>query len=120
MNITYKTAVDKQQALEFCKIAKSHRLFVPGWNLNADFNSVVNGYLDPLDVEITLAYDGDKPIAVAFKENAYIQCFVRANYRRKGIGSEIIKPHMQRRSYAYVGLDISRDFWAKNKVPCLS
>jgi len=120
MNITYKTAVDKQQALEFCKLAKSNRLFVPGWNLSCDLNSAINGYIDLVEIEISLAFDGEKPVAIAFKENKIIQCFVRSAYRRKGIGSEIIKTHIKPRSYSYVGLDISRDFWTKNKVPCLS
>lgn len=52
---------------------------------------MVNGYTDPVEVEISLAYDGDKPVAIALKHHTILQCFVRAAYRRKGIGSEVIK-----------------------------
>lgn len=118
MNIVYKTAVGKQQTIEFCKIAKSNRLFVGGWNLICHLNSIVNGYSDPVEIEISLAYDGDKPIAIAFKEHGTLQCFVRAAYRRKGIGSQVIKTHITTKTHSHLGIDVSIKFWMKNKIPC--
>jgi GNAT superfamily N-acetyltransferase len=116
MSIIYKTAAGKAQIIEFCQIAKTHRLCIPGWNLICDLNSVVNGYTDPIEVEISLAYDGDKPIAIALKYHKVVQCFVRAAYRRKGIGSEVIKPHMDKNVRTLSGTVHSKSFWRKNGV----
>lgn len=116
MNITYQTAATKEQTIEFCQIAKTNRLCIPGWNLICDLNSVVNGYTDPVEVEISLAYDGDKPIAIALKHHKIVQCFVRASYRRKGIGSEVIKPHMDKQVRTLSGTVHSKSFWRKNGV----
>ena len=116
MSITYKIASGKAQIIEFCQIAKTHRLCIPGWNLIWDLNSVVNGYTDPVEVEISLAYDGDKPIAIALKHHKLVQCFVRASYRRKGIGSEVIKPHMDKQVRTLSGIVHSKSFWRKNGV----
>lgn len=116
MTITYKTAAGKAQTIEFCQIAKTHRLCIPGWNLICNLNSVVNGYTDPVEVEVSLAYDGDKPIGIAFKCQSTLQCFVRAAYRRKGIGSEIIKAHTQQKCRTLSGTKHSKAFWRKNGI----
>lgn len=116
MTITYKTAAGKAQTIEFCQIAKTHRLCIPGWNLICDLNSVVNGYTDPVEIEISLAYDGEKPVGIAFKYRTTLQCFIRAAYRRKGIGSEVIKPHMNNKVRTLSGTVHSKAFWRKNGV----
>lgn len=116
MTITYRTAVGKHQTIEFCQIAKTHRLCIPGWNLICDLNSVVNGYTDTVEIEISLAYDGEKPVGIAFKYRTTLQCFIRASYRRKGIGSEIIKAHTHQKCRTLSGTKHSKAFWRKNGI----
>jgi GNAT superfamily N-acetyltransferase len=116
MAISYKTACGQEQIIEFCKIAKTNRLFIPGWNLICDLNGVVDGRINAKKIEISLAYDGEKPIAIAFKINKTIQCFVRLAYRRKGIGSQVIKPHVIEKLRTLSGTRHSKAFWHKNCV----
>ena len=116
MNIVYKTAFGKEQIIEFCKIAKTHRLCIPGWNLICDLNGVVTGRINTKAIEISLAYDGENPIAIAFKINNTIQCFVRLAYRRKGIGSQVIKPHIGGKLRTLSGTRHSKAFWHKNCI----
>lgn len=116
--ITYKTADTKEDRIEFCKIAISNRLFIGGWQLRSYLTSVVNGYADPVEIEVSLAFDEEKPVAIAFKSNRVIQCFVRANYREKGIGTNLVSLHKCPKTYARLGNDASVRFWAKNKIIC--
>jgi len=116
MNIVYKTAFGKEQIIEFCKIAKTHRLCIPGWNLICDLNGVVAGRINTKAIEISLAYDGETPIAIAFKINTTIQCFVRLSYRRRGIGSQVIKPHLVGKLRTLSGTQNSSLFWLHNGI----
>lgn len=116
--ITYKTAETKEERINFCKIAISNRLFINGWQLRSHLASIVNGYTDPVEIEVSLAFDDEKPIAIAFKSNRVVQCFVRSTYREKGIGTNLVSLHKCPKTYARLGNDASVKFWAKNKIIC--
>lgn len=119
--IVYKIATTLEERINFCKLAISNRLYVAGWNLRSLLIAVTSKDTDPADIniEIALAFDGEKPIAISFKNLKVIQCYVSVKYRQQGIGSELVQLISCPYSYAYLGLDFSKDFWAKNNILCL-
>lgn len=96
------------------KIALSNRLFVNGWCLNEDLHDIIDKDCKHSIVE--LHYDGDKPVGVAVYHAHYIQVFVRAKYRRSGIGSQLVEkiknkvPRIKNHGTGIVGSD---EFWQK-------
>jgi GNAT superfamily N-acetyltransferase len=119
--ITYKIANTFEERIQFCQLALSNRLYVAGWTLRNLLLAVVSKDTDPSDinVEIALAFDGGQPVGISFKNLKVIQCYVSPKYRKQGIGSELVQLLSCPYSYAYLGLDFSKDFWAKNKILCL-
>lgn len=116
--LEFKVAQSIEEKRAFCKLASSHRLFVSGWELGRELASINNGYSDPRDIEVAIAFDNNKPIAISFKSYNVVQCFVRVAYRLQGVGSQLVKGFITPGSVAYRGTKGSDPFWKKNAIRC--
>lgn len=120
--ITYKLSQNLSESLTFAKVAISNRLFIPRWTMRE--------YLNTLDIvffntKVALAYDDDKPIGVAlcsdYPDKNHLQVFIRKNYRRKGIGTNllnIVNQNNGKTPYAVEGIKGSEKFFQKNNIEC--
>ena len=116
-----RTPHDKKEA---CKIALSHRLFVPGWELRRD---LWNHWKYDFTVRyIVLYYEDEIPIGVGIITRwDDIKIFVRLKHRRRGIGREIVAALREKMAAdksefimdAGYGVPGSLQFWEAMKVP---
>lgn len=125
--ITYKTFTKPDEIKFACQMARTYRLAVPGWSFFDIFDQIVkgkkqsrSGWSYSVD-KVTLAYDGDKPVAVTLNFRGWglsnIGTFVKRAYRKKGVGSGLIKAHAdpvrgQERTW-HEGCKGSSKFWHK-------
>lgn len=80
--------------LNYIREAISARLFVPGWLLHEDFTLALENLSKSRVKKISLAYDAkntSKPIGVALQRGIDIKVFVRKQYRRKKVGTRLIR-----------------------------
>lgn len=100
---------------EGVNIALKNRLFVSGWSLNGDLKEAKNCTENK---KISIAFENNIPIGVAFDDGTQIEAFVRKSKRRKGIGSKLVNLVKTENSKAGIGLKMgqSEKFWKKNNV----
>ena len=76
--------------IEGAKLARTHRLFVSGWCLNGDLQSITSGR-QPGTIIAIGSCDG-KPVAIGlYQTDGLMQFFTRQSHRRQGIGTMIHK-----------------------------
>jgi len=93
--ITYRTARTPEGVNLFVKTALKNKLFNDGWQFQIIFNSHLSGGSYRVR-DITIAYADGRPVGVSISwfEHVYhcqqIGCFVKPDYRLKGIGRQLI------------------------------
>lgn len=103
--------------LEAINIALKAKLYVPGWALQPYLSWLRRrGERSWVDVTIRLAFNGETPIGIGVRhiDGPYNpMCFVRPQYRRKGIGSKLVE------GFSFdeyeEGIKGSDQFWRKVK-----
>lgn len=102
------------EAQKNAKIALSNRLYVSGWCLNEDLHEILKSQNEKSVVE--LYYKDDVPVGVAVYHRSLIQVFVRAKFRRMGIGTKLInqvKRKVKKLDGHGTGVKGSDEFWKK-------
>ena len=101
---------------EAAKLAITHRLYVPNWDMRRRFLTFLER--EHGLIHIALYFDGSTPIAAGIVTSGEdIQVFVRTSQRRKGIGTKLVnrlKIEMGDRADrldAGIGVDGSGEFW---------
>lgn len=117
MMIRYECAKGKD-IYQLALLARSHRLYVPGWALS----SIYAGYIEFAEETnendiMVLAYINGVPIgaAVYMHIGTEVMVFVRRKWRRRGIGTHLIKLVSEGHNwfnYGY-GSQESEKFWSK-------
>lgn len=127
MNLTYKRAT-KYRSKVFRALAADAlkaRLYVPGWMLFDELDNLVN-YSEARSINsgeaIVVAYNDSKPVGICLMccPNGGIlesMTFVRKRYRRSGIGTQLIKRALDKRTkFCYgSGTKSTKGFFKKFK-----
>lgn len=120
--ITYKLAQDAKESLHFAKIALDNQLFVPGWTMR-DYLQVTSIVF--LGACVALAFDGDKPIAVAlsapYSDSNHVMFFVHESYRRQGVATNLLNLmnlDNGKKLFGVEGIRGSKKFFEKHNIMC--
>lgn len=107
---------------EAAELAMKHRLYVATgvWYLGGLFYRIAKCSLSSWSSVkgIALAFDGDKPVAVAVFEYGQVMAFCKDKYRRKGYASAAVKALdiEYGRVHADEGVAGSVKFWASQGI----
>lgn len=99
-------------------IALRARLYVPvnTYTMKAWYLGIINEYYFNYE-KIVIVFDGDKPVAAGIKSKFkfdVIGTYVKPVYRRKGIGTEVLRTLVGKNKFAWErGLKGSREFYQK-------
>ncbi len=130
--ITYRV-IEKEDISKVLRLAIDSELYVRGWVLYSVYHKAL--FLPDIyeHVGIVVAYDQDEPIGIVMGYKAIgegpayqardVAFFVREEYRRKGIATEMLRLYTQRHGkyklMASTGIDGSHDFFTKNQLTYL-
>lgn len=103
----------------FFKLIRSHSLFESAGEIQLILNDVERGYINPENIEISIATLNNTPVACALKNRNKLLCYVKNDYRRLKIGSHLINLLKSNSSYATIGFLNSDDFWKQLNVTVL-
>ena len=107
--MTTRTAIAKSTVLVLAKHALEAKLYVPGWIMQTWYEDP--GYIRA----ITVAYRYNEPIgACVITKDRDIGTYVAKNYRRRGIGTIIVKRTLsaaKRRPIVHMGIEGSDKFY---------
>lgn len=107
------------------KIALDNHLYVNGWNLQNDYEKIINGdrYKEYIDIQVM--FIGDKPIGCALiAVNRQISIYMSDKYRGRGrnyaslLINFILRKNCLKKYevFAYYGSERSPRFFEKNKI----
>lgn len=108
---------NQNKSKQYAEIAINNNLYVISWQLKRELNRIQKD-----GGKISLAYDGEKPVAVGVIWNCRgdecVAIYVKENYRRQKIGTKLVK---QMRNYnknpkGKLGGIGSNLFWEKQNI----
>lgn len=104
----------RNKTTENAKIAIKNHLYISGWTLLDSLKEVVNNKKGN-SYYVNIAYRDNKPIAVIYATSTHIQIFVKKEYRRRGIGKQLINrliKYTGKKDFkVYKGIHESTLFW---------
>lgn len=114
----------EKDLIRACELALQNKLYVKGWVLKYSLVGIRDNPENRKGAAIAMAYEGDTPIGLAVAHFRSIASFVKPKYRRKGIGSELVKvlqKNMKETDFnnleAGLGIEGSHEFWQQNAIP---
>lgn len=100
MDMTYYTSTNEEQAIEYATLARSARLYVPGWRLFGILKAIqISDVLTARDPTVTIGIDKltNEVVGVAVRYKCHVsainftmQVFTKPVCRGQGIGTNLV------------------------------
>ena len=104
----------RNKTKENAKIAIKNHLYIDGWTLLDSLKEVLNNGKEN-NYYVNIAYRDNKAVAVIYATSTHIQIFVKREYRRRGIGKQLINrlvKYTGKKDFkVYKGIHESTFFW---------
>lgn len=100
-------------------LIRNHSLYEPTGEIRFILNDIERGYLQFKDVSIVIGLFDGNPIACALTIRKKILCYVKPEFRRNKVGTQIVSLLKNEYSYATIGFPNSDLFWQSLKIPVL-